>query len=104
MIWRVNTNAECDYCNNGWLQFPGRSLEQEYGTAQTFALKTSKHTSPTDNWRFWTLRGTRAVRNSNPTGYFRVGLTGLKRPKESTTSARSGNDWRFTSRPLRSKI
>jgi len=31
MIWRVNTNAECDYCNNGWLQFRGRSLEQEYG-------------------------------------------------------------------------
>src|SRR5215469_16271791 len=31
MIWRVNTNAECDYCNKGWLQFRGRSLEQEYG-------------------------------------------------------------------------
>jgi len=31
MIWRISTNAECDYCNNGWLQFRGRRLGQEYG-------------------------------------------------------------------------
>jgi PAS domain S-box-containing protein len=31
MIWRVNTNAEFDYCNSGWLQFRGRTLQQEHG-------------------------------------------------------------------------
>jgi len=31
MIWRSNTTAGCDYFNERWLQFRGRSLEQEYG-------------------------------------------------------------------------
>ena len=31
MIWRSNTAAECDYFNERWLQFRGRSSEQEYG-------------------------------------------------------------------------
>jgi PAS domain S-box-containing protein len=31
MIWRSNTNAKCDFFNERWLQFRGRSLEQEYG-------------------------------------------------------------------------
>jgi PAS domain S-box-containing protein len=31
MIWRANTSSECDYFNERWLAFTGRSLEQEVG-------------------------------------------------------------------------
>lgn len=31
LIWRANTGAECDYFNQRWLEFTGRSLEQELG-------------------------------------------------------------------------
>jgi PAS domain S-box-containing protein len=31
LIWRAGTNAECDYFNQRWLDFTGRSLEQELG-------------------------------------------------------------------------
>ncbi len=30
-IWRANTEKLCDYFNERWLSFTGRSLEQEYG-------------------------------------------------------------------------
>jgi PAS domain S-box-containing protein len=31
MIWRANLTTECDYFNQTWLAFTGRSLEQEVG-------------------------------------------------------------------------
>ncbi|WP_328759662.1 PAS domain-containing hybrid sensor histidine kinase/response regulator [Geomonas azotofigens] len=31
LIWRANTSAECDWFNDTWLSFTGRSMEQEYG-------------------------------------------------------------------------
>ena len=31
LIWRANTTTECDYFNERWLAFTGRSLEQESG-------------------------------------------------------------------------
>ena len=31
MIWRANLTKECDYFNKTWLEFTGRSMEQEYG-------------------------------------------------------------------------
>lgn len=31
LVWRANTSAECDWFNSTWLEFTGRTLEQEYG-------------------------------------------------------------------------
>lgn len=31
LIWRANTEKLCDYFNKMWLEFTGRSMEQEYG-------------------------------------------------------------------------
>jgi PAS domain S-box-containing protein len=35
MIWRSDTTAQCDYFNDRWLQFRGRSMEQEIGNQWT---------------------------------------------------------------------
>jgi diguanylate cyclase (GGDEF)-like protein/PAS domain S-box-containing protein len=31
MIWRSNLSTECDYFNKTWLDFTGRSMEEEFG-------------------------------------------------------------------------
>ncbi|HTQ97875.1 MAG TPA: PAS domain S-box protein, partial [Candidatus Acidoferrum sp.] len=31
LIWMSDSNRECVFCNQGWLQFTGRTLEQELG-------------------------------------------------------------------------
>ncbi|MDA3797828.1 MAG: PAS domain-containing protein [Kiritimatiellae bacterium] len=31
MIWRANTSTECDYFNQQWINFTGRTIEQELG-------------------------------------------------------------------------
>lgn len=35
LIWRANTEKLCDYFNERWLSFTGRSFEQEYGHGWT---------------------------------------------------------------------
>ncbi|MBJ6802337.1 PAS domain-containing hybrid sensor histidine kinase/response regulator [Geomonas propionica] len=32
LIWRANIKAECDWFNDTWLSFTGRTMEQEYGS------------------------------------------------------------------------
>lgn len=31
LIWRANRQAQCDYFNQRWLDFTGRSMEEEFG-------------------------------------------------------------------------
>ena len=35
LIWRANASGECDWFNGAWLEFTGRTMEQEYGKGWT---------------------------------------------------------------------
>ncbi len=35
LIWRADTNASCEWFNQTWLEFTGRTLEQERGDGWT---------------------------------------------------------------------
>ncbi len=35
MIWKANTSTECDYFNQQWLSFTGRTIQQELGNGWT---------------------------------------------------------------------
>lgn len=35
LIWRADTTGQCDYFNERWLAFTGRTFEQEYGNGWT---------------------------------------------------------------------
>ncbi len=48
MIWMSDANKQCNYCNNRWLEFTGRELEQEYGMGWTESIH------PDDNEKCWT--------------------------------------------------
>lgn len=38
MIWMCDTNKYCNYCNNRWLEFTGRTIEQEIGIKWTESI------------------------------------------------------------------
>src|SRR5256885_2163342 len=38
MIWRANVHGKCDYFNQRWLAFTGRTLEQELGDGWSNAV------------------------------------------------------------------
>ncbi len=35
LIWRANQTGDCDYFNDSWLQFRGKSMDQEFGNGWT---------------------------------------------------------------------
>ncbi len=43
LIWRANLSTECDYFNKRWLEFRGRTLEQEIGAGWTEGVHRSDY-------------------------------------------------------------
>ncbi len=43
LIWRSDTTAKCDYFNEKWLAFTGRSMEQEHGDGWTDGIHSDDY-------------------------------------------------------------
>ena|SRR5581483_3886702 len=51
LIWRANATGECDYFNERWLQYRGRTLEQEQGDGWLEGIHPDDRPTCLHTWR-----------------------------------------------------
>lgn len=59
MVWRTDAQGQCDYCNPAWLEFTGRTHEQEMGTGWMDGLHP-------DDRAAWTGAFEQSLKNRDP--------------------------------------